>query len=574
MTSVLASISPAVNTPAVRYPAGQITKHGAYYLLDGEHPDVKLRAYDGSISFALMGPEAIPNRDCPECALITDLTGLIPPWQTVDQKGATEDGITFLDALYDPIEVDMTVMCRGRDGARTRKVVRDLIASIDAKQTSPLSWFTQDLGYWWADLRWLKGRPSDKYVGSQKKRQPVTLVLRADNGFWKSFDHVDEFRFTYDTFSDAFGYTTTQGMSTDWAAPSYSPAGGGFVRVVDGQLVFVPTRTVQPQAFTVACRHNGATTTNNQVVQVTLGDFPGWFFPEGAAVDLLARQNQTGTPGSDTIRARIEVDTLTISSVVNGVEKDLRSIKILPPMPGETFTLVCGTAANSRLYEVLRGGGSLLTVIESGTASRMGAGFCGTGVGFYAAAEAADAVPPALRNFSAGDNTTQTQSGYVTRINIGDQPMFDRYTLFGPGIFVISNGIGAKDTVTFGPLLPGQIMQLRTDPRKAGVVDLLSPPSTPQDQAVYNTALEDYLSFASANNTPALFSQITSIAGTTTTQGNPFSLFNGRFSDAAAIPAKSPGHMAVPQKVGVTIENGNADSAILVAGTPLRRYPL
>ncbi|EUA18481.1 gp15 domain protein [Mycobacterium xenopi 3993] len=37
--------------------------------------------------------------------------------------------------------------------------MRDLIASIDAKQQSEFSWLTHDLGYWWAPIRWFKGAP-------------------------------------------------------------------------------------------------------------------------------------------------------------------------------------------------------------------------------------------------------------------------------------------------------------------------------------------------------------------------------------------------------------------------------
>jgi hypothetical protein len=563
-------------SPTVRYPAGPISKHGAYYLLKGTHPEMTLAAYDGSIAFHLMGGQSIPNRDYGiESAQIQDLSGLIPPWQTVDQKGATEDGVTFLDALYDPCEVDMTLLARGSTAAGTRRVVRDLIASIDAKQKSRLSWMTHELGYWWADLRWLKGRPPDKMLGAQKRRQKVTLNLRVDDSFWRSFDDVDDFRLVYDLLGDSFSTTTDQGLPPGWKV-GYSPAGGGYVRCVNGQLTFVPAREIQPQNFTVVCqRTDNGTATDNQVVQLMLGNFPGWAFPEGAAIDLWGRMNQSGPLGATGIRARIEADRITLSSFVNGVEKIIRvQDGILPPMPGELFTLVCGDPTNSRRFEVLRGGANIFTAIESGSTSRLGAGLRGTGLGMWAQGDALDAVPPSIQQWSAGDNTIQTQRGFLRRVNIGDQPMFDRYTCFGPGTFVFANGPGSTDYVRFGPLLPGQIMHLRSDPRKAGVVDLTSTPATPQDQAAYNKAVEDYLSFATANNASALLSQIDSIFGVPTAQGNPFTLLQGRFSDDAAIPAKSPGNPASPYTVAVQIENGNADSAIVVSGTPLRRYPI
>jgi hypothetical protein len=51
-------------TPVVRYPAGQITPHGAYHILKGDIPTVKLRAYDANFLRAgglnlLPGPQGL-----------------------------------------------------------------------------------------------------------------------------------------------------------------------------------------------------------------------------------------------------------------------------------------------------------------------------------------------------------------------------------------------------------------------------------------------------------------------------------------------------------------------------------
>jgi hypothetical protein len=108
-----------------------------------------------------MGGLAIPNTLEPESARVMDITGLVPPWRTIDQKGATQDGTTFVDALYDPIEVNLDVVCKGRNPAYTRRVVGDLLASLDAKQESELSFTTHQLGRWWAKLRWSR-TPDDK----------------------------------------------------------------------------------------------------------------------------------------------------------------------------------------------------------------------------------------------------------------------------------------------------------------------------------------------------------------------------------------------------------------------------
>jgi hypothetical protein len=51
-------------TPVVRYPAGQITPHGAYHILKGDIPTVKLRADDANFLRAgglnlLPGPQGL-----------------------------------------------------------------------------------------------------------------------------------------------------------------------------------------------------------------------------------------------------------------------------------------------------------------------------------------------------------------------------------------------------------------------------------------------------------------------------------------------------------------------------------
>lgn len=563
-------------TPAITYPAGPITKHGAYYLLKGTHPEVKLTAYDGSIVFYLMGGRAIPNRARPERADLKTLKGLIPPWQMVDQKGATQDGVTNLDALYDPIEVDATVMCRGRDAKRTRKVVRDLIASIDAKQTSELSWFTQELGKWWADVRWFK-TPPDELLGAQKKRQQLLLTWRVDNAFWRTYDHVDQFRFAYQTAFDNFTTTTTKDLGDDWTVNYSGTGGGGYVRVVNGEMVWVddPKHPILSDGRTMVARRAGATASDNQVIEITLGSFPQFSFPDNAYTDVWARMATTGTPGDTGIRLRLGFGQLILSYFVAGVETVLRTKLILPPLRGEKFSLVCGYESDSRMYKVLRGGAEIVTVKEGGTGSRLGADYRGRGAGMHAGgALIGQATPAAIRLWSAGDNSTVANTGFLTRMNIGDQPMPDRYTCYGPGLFKIADGPGSNTMIEFGPLLTGQVMQLRTDGEDRPVVDLTSVAPTPQDVKLYNKALEDFISFATANNAPPLLQKIESVFGIQPPQGNPLTLLKGRFSKGAAIPPKSPGYPAQPYHVACSIDDGTADSAIVASGTPLRRYPI
>lgn len=568
-------------TPTRSYPSGAISPHGAYYLLKGTHPEIKLRAYDDSVVFHLSGGQAIPRSEEPETAIIRDggLKGWIPSWTTIDQKGATQDGVTFVDALYDPAELELIVEARGRDPHYTRQVVRDLIASIDAKKTSELSWFTHDLGRWWADVRWFKTAP-DPLKGGQNRRQTLSLRLRNDIGMWRSYDHADQFRFTYDSDYDEFAYTTSSELGSGWTC-AYTGTGGGYIKANGTQAEWIddPAHPILPAGRTVVCRRNSFDTdTDNQVVEITMGSFWEWSYPDKGYVDVWGRMNTAGTSGTDGIRLRIALNVMTLSAFVGGVETVLRThYFIIGPLPGEKWTLVCGTTDHPRRFKVMRNGIDMwdMTVDEYGTGSQVGAAYRGAGFGMHAGASLwTQATPARVYRWNAGDNATATQKGFLTRINAGDQPMFDRYTVYGPGTFEFADGPGSSDSVAFGPLLTGQVVQIRTDPRKRGVIDLTSQPPTPQQLNWFQQALADIVSFATDGNVPPLLRELESVFGIAPPQGNLFSLLNGRFSDNAAIPAKSPGNPAQEYKVAVTITDGNADSRIISSGTPLRRLPL
>jgi hypothetical protein len=159
-------------------------------------------------------------------------------------------------------------------------------------------------------------------------------------------------------------------------------------------------------------------------------------------------------------------------------------------------------------------------------------------------------------------------SGTLARTNIGDQPMFDRYTCYGPGTFTFQDGPGSTEQITFGPLVDQQIVQLRTDPRKRSVVDLTIG-NIPVDQATpMGQSLADYLTYATAGNFTALLQAIQSRFGIVPPQGNLYSLLKGRWSDNAAIPPDGNTHT-----VPVSIQGSGPNSNVIAAGTPLRRWP-
>jgi predicted phage tail component-like protein len=585
-------------TPAKRYPGGPITPHGAYHLLHDKIPQVSLLAYDGSVVFNLMGALSINDRySHPERVEVVDIKGLIPPWRNIDQKGATQDGTTFVDAMYDPTEITLRVRCRGRDNQHLREVVRDLIASLDAKKESELSWTTHAHGRWWASVR-LNKTIDESLFRIAGNTYEFDLRLRVDNAFWQSHPDIDSFSFSYEDFTDTFNYVSgtaapttpigagspggparTGTMGPNW--PIYcTGTGGGFPRSNGSQAVWVddpinPFFTGTRDAV-IGPYKDFSTDTDNQVVNMVFGSFQEWSFPQGAANDLWARmgRNANGTWNGTGIRMRIENNVVKLSRFNNFSQTVMAFRPILiPPIPGEKFTFIAGVDDSPRTFKVQRNGIELMSHVENGTQSIVNSAHRGLGFGMQAGrAVITQATPAAIRKISGGDSTVVAQAGFLKRVNVGDQDYWDRYTCFGPGIFRFGNGPGSEDMVEFGPLLPNQIMQIRTDPRKYGVRDLTVIPASPQELNIFQKALQDFVSFATGNNVPPLLEAIQSAFGIAPPQGNPYSLLKGRFS--RPVPARSPGAPVQPYYVKVEIDDGNASSMVLASGTPLRRYPL
>jgi hypothetical protein len=103
-------------------------------------------------------------------------------------------------------------------------------------------------------------------------------------------------------------------------------------------------------------------------------------------------------------------------------------------------------------------------------------------------------------------------------------------------------------------------------------VDLTVVPPSPQELKFWQQAMKDFVSFASGNNASPLAEELLSKFGIKPPQGNMYSLLNGRFAEP--IPPKPVAGSVQEHEVLVEIVDGNADSRIVAAGTPLRRWPL
>jgi hypothetical protein len=579
-----------MSPPVVRIPSGPITPHGAYHILHDKIPQMALRSYDGTIVINMMGGLAIPDKyAAPERVEIVELRGLIPPWQTIDQKGATQDGVSFVDALYDPAEIELVVRVVGRDVEHARETFRHLCAALDVKRNSELSFFTHKTGRWFSKVRWFKA-PVDTISRIQSRSQTISLRLRADDAFWQSYPSVDALAFNYTGTVDEFTANTTSELGANYTV-SYSGTGGGFMRILGGQLIWVddPEDPILTGGRTgVFRRDNFTAAADNMVSETTLGTFSEWTFPDAAYNILGARMPASGTPGATGVFAEFGIRFARIYYKVAGVQTLLRETSIRPPpMPGEKWSLVCGYpgTGNERLFKLRRNlGGSanieVLSVKETGAGSQMGSDCRKLGGGMHAgAAIFTQATPAAMRYWSGGDNAAITQSKFLQQINMGDQEFWTKFTCVGPGNFKFANGPGSTDMVEFGPLLAGQMVQIRTDPRKRGVVDMTVYPPSPEQQQAHQDSLSDLISFIPNmifETITQVFSSVLSLFGIgapiAPPQGNLYSLLRGRFSNP--VPAKPAAGPPPIHHVKVEIVNGNADSQIIASGTPLRRYPL
>jgi hypothetical protein len=588
-----------MTTADIRYPAGEITPHGWWHLINDTHPMMRLRAYDGSIDTYLLGPLAAPFHDDiagPEFAVVDDLKGLIPPWKNITQKGATQDGITYVDSLYDPTDVQMVLDCVGRDQRHLRRLTRDIIASIDAKQQSELQWYTQELGYWWAPVRWQDTIP-DSLGNQQRPRQKLSLRLSADDAFWRSFDDVSVFQPSYESMKDTFteNFAKAKDCGPSWPQ-HYIGTGGGYCTMARGHMGWVSGQPGYAGREVVNGPYRDPdtavtfqTATNNQVISIKLGSIAQVTWPDGAEEHIWGRMghNLDGTWDGNGIKVQIGYTEIRLSRYNDFTETTMRVWPLLiPPLYGEVWTLVCGYEGNERLFRVLRGQNAPLGLEvggykEVGTASALGASYRGVGDGmragpalFRANAFFHQALPATIAWIQAGDNHAVSQSGFLKCTNIGDQPQYRTFTVFGPGTFRIYDGPGSADYVEIGPLLPNQVAYLNTDPRSKVplIQDLTSVPPSPQELSAFQKAVKKITELFTSEN--AYTAQVESMFGIKPPQGPFYSLMKGRFSDNSAIPAKSPGRPATPYYVRVEIDNGNADSKVISGGTPLRRYPL
>jgi len=317
------------------------------------------------------------------------------------------------------------------------------------------------------------------------------------------------------------------------------------------------------------------TETDMQVVTLKIGEAFQWPFPELGALDIWCRLNDDDEDPTG-VRFRIFRHWVTLSRFEEGVETVILQRPLLfPPLWFEDWTVVAGVNGNARRFKLFRGKSNFLVLdwIDRNEVTPMGEGYRGSAWGMKVCPSpllGLQWVPPSVEEFSVGVNATQTQSGHVYLTNFGDQKGYHRFLAYGPGTFRLGN-VGTNNYIEFGPLLDGQIALLPTHPRLRGVVDL-TPDQPEQELTIFQDFVKRLINLAVSNNTPPLLEWFESLLGIRPPQGELYHLLKGRFT--GHIPPKPAGDAPTTVKIPVEIVDGNADSKIIAALTPLRRWPL
>lgn len=400
----------------IKYPAGPVTPHGRYHIRKGDLPEVSLMAPNDQIVVWLMGGHAIPDPFLyPEVVHVTKMSGLIAPWDTIDQQGATEDGVTFVDALYGPTEVLLEVKLVARDAKHLRRLRRHLFECLDVKAQSEFGFTTHELGYWWAPIRWWK-KPDNPETNPQQCTQELQLRLRGDSGFWQSFPDLDSFRFAYEDMKDEFDVSYSGDLGPKWPQ-YYTGTGTGYQHTTAGlaawvddpdSIFFTGTRRV-----VIGPYKDFHTSGDDHGVGLIFNNTPEYSPGDGAGNDLWVRmgRNVDGSWDGSGVRARIGWGYVGLTTFKNFVETTFHTqFELWPPILGEEWRLQA-TGHNFQLIRInFLGAFTVINFDESGSnVSFIGADYRGVGFGMQGgAAFLTQATPAQVREIGSETGTLDT----------------------------------------------------------------------------------------------------------------------------------------------------------------------
>lgn len=175
------------------------------------------------------------------------IRGLMAPFKHLDQQSARQDGVTWQDSVYDPMELDFLAELYGKPGSGYRGVQRRWMDAFSPLKQSRVCWFTPEMGEWWANTRLLKNFDDEwKMAPSQTGHSTIAMALRTDEAFWTSFDSVDDSNrdgwAVTSTSSSASGFMNLNNRGNIDGHPRHLLYGPGTFYIGDGPL---PVNTVK-----------------------------------------------------------------------------------------------------------------------------------------------------------------------------------------------------------------------------------------------------------------------------------------------------------------------------------------
>ncbi|WP_040635401.1 DUF7257 domain-containing protein [Mycolicibacterium phlei] len=324
--------------------------------------------------------------------------------------------------------------------------------------------------------------------------------------------------------------------------------------------------------ITVAKTRQGVPATTGgdiQIIKFRISSFHQWPWPTNARLDLWGRMSADGQTG---IRLRIDADAISLHYVNGGTETLLKSRPLLlTPLWNETWTLMLGTSKDARHFKVKRGSWTALEYKDTKNITSIGSNYRGVGFGMRAGAGSTKQdTPPTIYSWSFGDNVAAVTRGSFKITNFGDQTAYPDLLVYGPGTFKFSDGPGREPTIEFGPLVEGQIALIKTKPGQRAVYDLTTDP-VEQDLPGFQGFIKSLINLVFNNNVPPFMNWFQSLFGISPPQGNLYALLKGRWS--RGVPPRSPGKPPETAEYAVEVTGGNADTKVIAALTPLRRWP-
>ncbi|MBO0676779.1 hypothetical protein JRC04_04805 [Mycolicibacterium sp. S2-37] len=181
---------------SITYPPGPVTPYQSQLLLEGIDPQITYISPDQKRKFYISGamsPVApgVPGQD--GIVLAEPLSGIQSPFKHIDSQGARQDGVTWDDTVYEPMEIDMKLEAHAATTAGLQRVMSDWIAATPPEEMGRLEYYTPKTGLWWVQTRpaeTIQSKP--KNSPHRQLRWPFVHTARVDNAFWYGVDSISK----------------------------------------------------------------------------------------------------------------------------------------------------------------------------------------------------------------------------------------------------------------------------------------------------------------------------------------------------------------------------------------------